>query len=108
LDVDFFANLFFAAELRAHFQQFGVVTEAQVLVDRQTGRHRGFGFVTFESELVASRLLGTTVKINGKDVRLFALGTPFLAAPSPFSPKPSHNLTRTPTQHAHTGRDQEG
>ncbi len=33
--------------LRAAFEQFGETTEAKVITDRDTGRSRGFGFVTF-------------------------------------------------------------
>ncbi|MDP6943866.1 MAG: RNA-binding protein [Myxococcota bacterium] len=33
--------------LRGHFQACGEVTEAKVITDRETGRSRGFGFVTF-------------------------------------------------------------
>jgi len=29
------------------FSQFGEVTEAKVILDRETGRSRGFGFVTY-------------------------------------------------------------
>lgn len=36
--------------LRAAFEPFGAVTEAVVINDRETGRSRGFGFVTFERE----------------------------------------------------------
>jgi RNA recognition motif-containing protein len=32
--------------LRAAFEQFGDVLEASVITDRETGRSRGFGFVT--------------------------------------------------------------
>ena len=35
--------------LRIAFEQFGEVTDAKVITDRDTGRSRGFGFVTFES-----------------------------------------------------------
>ena len=34
-----------AEELREAFSQFGTVTRAQVVTDRETGRSRGFGFV---------------------------------------------------------------
>jgi RNA recognition motif-containing protein len=34
-----------ADELREAFEQFGTVTSAQVISDRETGRSRGFGFV---------------------------------------------------------------
>jgi RNA recognition motif-containing protein len=35
------------ASLRAAFERFGEVTEAKVITDRESGRSRGFGFVTF-------------------------------------------------------------
>ena len=34
-----------AADLETAFGQFGTVTRAQVMTDRETGRSRGFGFV---------------------------------------------------------------
>src|SRR6516162_10530026 len=34
-----------ADELRETFAQFGTVSRAQVVADRETGRSRGFGFV---------------------------------------------------------------
>ncbi len=33
--------------LRSAFDRFGEITEAKVITDRETGRSRGFGFVTF-------------------------------------------------------------
>jgi RNA recognition motif-containing protein len=36
--------------LRNGFEQFGQVKDCIVLKDRETGRSRGFGFVTFSSE----------------------------------------------------------
>ena len=32
--------------LREAFERFGEVTEAKVITDRETGRSRGFGFVS--------------------------------------------------------------
>jgi RNA recognition motif-containing protein len=37
-------------DLQEAFGTFGEVTEAKVVTDRETGRSRGFGFVTFASE----------------------------------------------------------
>jgi len=45
-----------ADEVKAYFNQFGKVEEAVMLMDQQTKRHRGFGFVTFESEEVVDRV----------------------------------------------------
>ena len=36
--------------LRAAFEQYGKVTDAVVVQDRETQRSRGFGFVTFEKD----------------------------------------------------------
>ena len=44
-------NLPFSAtadDLREAFSQFGTVTRASVVSDRETGRSRGFGFVEME------------------------------------------------------------
>ena len=41
-----------AEEVKAYFSQFGKVEEAVMLMDQQTKRHRGFGFVTFEVKTI--------------------------------------------------------
>jgi RNA recognition motif-containing protein len=59
--------------LRKAFETFGTVTEAKTIVDRETGRSRGFGFVTFaESEAADAAVLkmnggqldGRTIRVN--------------------------------------------
>lgn len=45
-----------AEEVKAYFSQFGAVEETVMLMDQQTKRHRGFGFVTFENEDVVDRV----------------------------------------------------
>jgi len=37
-------------DLRKLFAEFGNVTSAKVITDRETGRSRGFGFVEMDSE----------------------------------------------------------
>ena len=39
-----------ADSLRAAFEEFGAVSDAVVVQDRETGRSRGFGFVTFTND----------------------------------------------------------
>ncbi len=49
----FVGNLAFAAtvdDLRETFGSFGEVKDAIVMMDRETGKSRGFGFVTFANE----------------------------------------------------------
>jgi len=44
-------------DLQTHFEQFGRITEIELLKDPQTQRLRGFAFVTFEDEDCADRCL---------------------------------------------------
>ncbi len=37
-------------DLQELFEQYGIVRSAQVLMDRETGRSRGFGFVEMEDD----------------------------------------------------------
>jgi RNA-binding protein Musashi len=44
--------------MRTFFTKFGKVVDATVMVDRETGRSKGFGFVTFEDNSSDSQLVG--------------------------------------------------
>jgi RNA recognition motif-containing protein len=46
-----------ADDLLALFQQHGVVTRAQVITDRETGRSRGFGFVEMANDAEAQKAI---------------------------------------------------
>lgn len=43
-------------ELRHHFSEFGYVTSAKVIFDRNTGMSRGYGFVSFNNESAVSNV----------------------------------------------------
>ncbi|MBM4319251.1 MAG: RNA-binding protein [Deltaproteobacteria bacterium] len=49
--------------LRRAFSPFGDLAEVKVISDRETGRSRGFGFVSFEQEQDAQRAIG---EMDGK------------------------------------------
>ncbi|MGK0348310.1 MAG: cold-inducible RNA-binding protein [Myxococcota bacterium] len=51
--------------LHAAFEAFGEVTEAKVISDRETGRSRGFGFVTFTDGAAADSAIA---KMDGSDL----------------------------------------
>ncbi|XP_018324886.1 RNA-binding protein Musashi homolog 2-like isoform X3 [Agrilus planipennis] len=104
-----------ADEVKAYFSQFGKVEETVMLMDQQTKRHRGFGFVTFENEDVVDRvcdihfhtiknkkveckkaqpkeavqanaqLLGKRLMIGGLGMRMAAPGAGPIAAANPLA-----------------------
>jgi cold-inducible RNA-binding protein len=51
--------------LRAAFEEFGTVNSAEVVVDRNTNRSRGFGFVEMENEDEAKAAIAG---LDGKDL----------------------------------------
>jgi RNA recognition motif-containing protein len=58
--------------LRAAFETFGEVVEAKVVLDRDTGRSRGFGFVTFADDAAATRAIEEMngVELEGRNIRV--------------------------------------
>jgi cold-inducible RNA-binding protein len=54
------------------FERFGTVTDAKVITDRDTGRSRGFGFITFEKgEDAQEAIKGMEgVDIDGRAIRV--------------------------------------
>eukprot|EP00250_Pteridium_aquilinum_P011981 c20432_g2_i2 orf=647-1504(-) len=59
-------------EFQEYFSKFGKITERQIMQDRSSGRSRGFGFVTFESEDSVDELLshGGKIELGGKQVEI--------------------------------------
>jgi len=52
-------------ELRDAFGAFGEVSSVKILMDRETGRSRGFGFVEMPNQNEAEKAIA---QLNGKDV----------------------------------------
>ena len=52
-------------ELRQAFSAHGEVSSAKILMDRETGRSRGFGFVEMPNQSEAEAAIA---QLNGKDV----------------------------------------
>ncbi|KKA26962.1 hypothetical protein TD95_004059 [Thielaviopsis punctulata] len=57
-------------EFREYFTQFGRVVDATLMMDKNTGRPRGFGFVTFESEAGVENCINTPLEIHGKPIEV--------------------------------------
>lgn len=82
----FIGNLPFSAtedELEELCKPHGEVTRVKIITDRETGRSRGFAFVSFASTEEAKKAADnmTTVSLDGRDLRVN------LAEPK----KPSHS-----------------
>lgn len=54
--------------LRGYFERFGDISDCVVMKDRATGLPRGFGFVTYASQLVADRVVHHRHVVDGKEV----------------------------------------
>jgi RNA-binding protein Musashi len=54
--------------MREFFSQHGKVVDSTVMVDRETGRSKGFGFITFEDTNVEPILGFGKLEIDGKMV----------------------------------------
>jgi len=58
--------------LREGFEAYGNVLEAKVIMDRETGRSRGFGFVTFAEEADADAAISALdgQPFDGRNIRV--------------------------------------
>ena len=58
------------SDLKKAFAPYGEVTEAKVITERDTGRSRGFGFVTFaqdeDAKTAISKMHGTS--LDGRNI----------------------------------------
>lgn len=54
--------------LKSYFERFGDISDCVVMKDRSTGAPRGFGFVTYASQLVANRVVHHRHVVDGKEV----------------------------------------
>lgn len=51
-------------QLRGVFAQYGDISQLNLIMDRDTGRPKGFGFITFATQQAAEKAL----EQNGKDL----------------------------------------
>jgi len=58
--------------LREGFERFGQVSDAKVVMDRESGRSRGFGFVTFEDGAQAQAAISGMdgQSLDGRPIRV--------------------------------------
>ena len=58
--------------LREAFEPFGEITEATVITDRDSGRSRGFGFVTFVDDEAADKAISALdgTELDGRPIKV--------------------------------------
>lgn len=59
-------------DLNEFFAQYGAVTSAKVITDRETGRSKGFGFVEMEDETEGRTAIdqGNGQDFNGRNIKV--------------------------------------
>ncbi|KAK0660276.1 putative RNA-binding protein [Lasiodiplodia hormozganensis] len=57
-------------DFKTFFEQFGRVIDATLMMDKDTGRPRGFGFVTFDGEAAVDACLQGPLAILGKPIEV--------------------------------------
>ncbi len=80
------------ADLRSIFEQFGNVTETHIVSDRETGRSRGFAFVTMSTAAEGRAAIGT---LHGKQFGGRALT---VNEARPREDRPKQSFSRRPRQ----------
>lgn len=75
-------------DLRSFFEQFGDVSSAKVVMDRETGRSRGFGFVEMPNDDEGKEAV---TKANDKELQGRALK---VNEARPREEKPRRNFSR--------------
>ncbi|PON87983.1 Splicing factor-like protein [Trema orientale] len=53
-----------------YFEKYGEITDSVIMKDRQTGRPRGFGFITYADPSVVDQVIQETHVINDKQVEI--------------------------------------
>ncbi len=57
--------------LKNFFEQYGEVTSARVITDRETGRSRGFGFVEMPDQAAQAAIeQGDGIDLDGRPIRI--------------------------------------
>lgn len=59
-------------DLQQFFSKYGTVTSARVVMDRATGRAKGFGFVEMNDRAEAEKAIASTngTELNGRPLRV--------------------------------------
>lgn len=56
-------------KFKEYFSQFGGIVDSNLMIDRETGQHRGFGFVTYDDPAGVQNALSQQHYFDGQEVR---------------------------------------
>lgn len=61
-----------STDLEEHFAKYGEITEAKLITDRDTGRSKGFAFITFADDSAAQAAVdgSNDVELDGRKMRV--------------------------------------
>lgn len=62
--------ILFPESFSNYFSNYGEITDSVIMMDKLSGRPRGFGFVTFADPAVADKVLEEEHVIDGRSVGL--------------------------------------
>ena len=98
------------ARLREFFADCGEVVDAKVILDRETNRSRGFGFVTFDSPESAQKALALDGRaLDGRNIKLdLAEERPRDSRPGGDRPSESWSLNFTKIEYTPYETDEKG
>lgn len=57
-------------DFKEYFGKYGEIVDAVVMIDRDTQRSRGFGFVTFAADVAVKSVMGEEHELHGKQVEI--------------------------------------
>jgi len=58
-----------AEKLKAYFSDYGEVVDCQIMVNLDTGKSRGFGFVTFKNQASVQNVLSkSSHQLDGRNI----------------------------------------
>lgn len=80
------------ASLRKAFERFGEITSVKIVNDRDTGRSRGFGFISFENPDCARQALAMGGQMLEERKLFVKYAREKHQMVEPFSPMERHNI----------------